>query len=308
MKMIDQAINNLPKDVPDWQRSVRIEHIYTRVMLLWCEANGVRTLGDVLAKREGHIFCSNIELGPCPNLGVDDRVSCDVVLNANYSERVRLRFSSRHVSGDTPRERLREGGYTFSVVAELSELKDGLITFEPILMGSPWLDGDENGPYQSVMWYAEEFYEHFLEDFDEFSKVAEFPEPAGPDEMEFIRESAFKSCLGELLGDSMPKDWGGESSDFYTSHLHLRGRRVTGAFLLKGPAKFEPMNLKHLGKNNDQIVRLADEPADILFVQHSHDILPVVRKTLRAFAVQPSRPRRYCLIDGRDSLWTCPLF
>jgi len=26
-----------------------------------------------------------------------------------------------------------------------------------------------------------------------------------------------------------------------------------------------------------------------------------VRATLRSFAVQPSRARRYCLIDGRDS-------
>ncbi|OFX15941.1 MAG: hypothetical protein A2Z18_00045 [Armatimonadetes bacterium RBG_16_58_9] len=62
------------------------------------------------------------------------------------------------------------------------------------------------------------------------------------------------------------------------------------------------MGLNHLGKNNDQIVRLSHEPADVLFVQHCHDILPAVRETLRAFAVQPSNPRRYCLIDGRDSL------
>ena len=62
------------------------------------------------------------------------------------------------------------------------------------------------------------------------------------------------------------------------------------------------MTLNHLGKNNDQIYRLAMEPADVLFVQHSHDVTPAVRATLRAFAVQPSRPRRYCIIDGRDSL------
>ena len=62
------------------------------------------------------------------------------------------------------------------------------------------------------------------------------------------------------------------------------------------------MNLNHLGKNNDQIVRLSHEPAQVLIVQHCHDILPSVRETLRAFAVQPSRPRRYCLIDGRESL------
>jgi hypothetical protein len=62
------------------------------------------------------------------------------------------------------------------------------------------------------------------------------------------------------------------------------------------------MSLNHLGKNNDQIYRLSQEPANVLFVQHCHDILPAVRATLRAFAVQPGKPRRYCLIDGRDSL------
>lgn len=62
------------------------------------------------------------------------------------------------------------------------------------------------------------------------------------------------------------------------------------------------MTLNHLGKNNDQIVRLAHVPASLLVVQHCHDIGPEVRETLRAFAVQPSNPRRYCFIDGRDSL------
>jgi hypothetical protein len=120
--------------------------------------------------------------------------------------------------------------------------------------------------------------------------------------MRLISEAAVKTCFAEILGDRAGKDWGGETSDYYTAHLRIGGRRVTAAFLFKWPARFEPMDLAHLGKKNDQIVRLADESADVLIVQHCHDILPVVRKTLRAFAVQPSRPRRYCCIDGRDTL------
>lgn len=140
------------------------------------------------------------------------------------------------------------------------------------------------------------------EDIDEFAKVVEIPEPKSPELMKNISETAFKMCLSEILGDAKQGDWGGESSDYFSSHLNLQGRLVTAAFLLKGPARFEPMNLNHLGKNNDQIVRLSHEPADLLIVQHCHDILSPVRETLRAFAVQPSRARRYCLIDGRDSL------
>jgi hypothetical protein len=153
------------------------------------------------------------------------------------------------------------------------------------------------------MWWAHDFFENFVEDFKEFSKVKDFEKPTSLEPMKNISEFAFKSCLAEILGDETTKDWGGEQSDHYTAHLHLGERRVTGAFVLKGPAKFSPMKLNHLGKNNDQIYRLAQEPADVLFVQHSHEITAPVRATLRAFSVQPGSARRYCLIDGRDSLW-----
>ena len=90
--------------------------------------------------------------------------------------------------------------------------------------------------------------------------------------------------------------------DELAAHITLNNRRTTAAFLLKGPSHFSPMKLNHLGKNNDQIVRLAKEPAQVLFVQHCHEVTPAVRETLRAFAVQPGNPRRFCIIDGKDSI------
>jgi hypothetical protein len=153
------------------------------------------------------------------------------------------------------------------------------------------------------MWWHYNFFENVVEDFDEFSKVNDIPKPEDLSPMRKVSERGFKWALGEILGDSVVKDWGGETSDHFTSHLHLRGRRVSAAFLLKGPSRFAPMTLNHLEKNNDQIVRLAHEPADVLIVQHCHNITPAVRETLRAFAVRPHEARRYCLIDGRDSLW-----
>ena len=169
-------------------------------------------------------------------------------------------------------------------------------------MGFPWLEARETSPDFDIMWFGYDFFENFIEDFDEFSRVAEVPLPPDPEPMKQIPETAFKSCLAQILGDVNQKDWGGEHSDYYSAHLHLKGQRLKAAFLLKGPHNFRPMGLNHLGKNNDQIVRLSYEPANVLIVQHCHDILPPVRETLRAFAVQPSNPRRYCLIDGRDSL------
>jgi hypothetical protein len=121
--------------------------------------------------------------------------------------------------------------------------------------------------------------------------------------MERITEAAFKVCLAEILGDTARADWGGEMSDHFAAHIHLSGKQTTAAFLLKGPGNgFSPMTLRNLGKNSGQIYRLAQEPVQLLAVQHCHDITSPVRATLRAFAVQPGRTRRYCLIDGRDSL------
>gem|GEM_PF-1218489 len=302
MTVIDDQIRKLPGDLPGWQLGVRLDHIYARTMLRWCEVNKVKCLGDVLAYRRGRIFCSNVELGPADSLGGPERVKNPVLVDGNYEGRVELHYSRSHVHGDTPKERLRDGGYVFSVIAELAAVKEDVVIFDPIVMGTPWLTGEDDEPYEGLEWYASEFYEVFVEDFDQFTKVREIALPTSPNEMSSISESAFKTCVADILGDKAQKDWGGETSDYYTAHLSINGKRTTGAFAFKGSARFAPMGLNHLGKNNDQIVRLAEEPADVLFVQHCHDILPAVRKTLRAFAVQPSYPRRYCLIDGRDSL------
>ena len=300
MSIIDEQIRNLPQNTPHWQLQVRIDHIYTRTMLMFCEAQKIRGLRQIMAKRQGHLFCSNEELGPARALG-EGRAANEILLGDGSTEHVELHYSLEHVFGSTARERLHDGGFTFSIIAELQNLRGNLIIFDPVIIGSPWLEaGDPE--HQGIEWSGSEFYEQFIEDFDEFAKVTSIDEPASPERMRPISEAAVKTCFAEILGDRAGNDWGGETSDYYTAHLRIGGRRVTAAFLFKGPARFEPMNLSHLGKKNDQIVRLADEPADVLIVQHCHDILPVVRKTLRAFAVQPSRPRRYCCIDGRDTL------
>lgn len=65
---------------------------------------------------------------------------------------------------------------------------------------------------------------------------------------------------------------------------------------------FAPMGLNHLGKNNDQIYGLAHTPAELLVVQHCHEFQEPVWSTLRSFAVQPGAVRRYCPIDGKNSL------
>jgi hypothetical protein len=304
MAVIDDQIRQLPSELPEWQRVVRIHHIYVRTMLMWCRTLGVKTLGEVLAERKGRVFCSNVEIGPCRFRENKRRAVNRIVLPYKYPQRVELHYSTQHIYGDTPRERLRDGGFMMSVIAELQKADSSILVFDPIVIGSPWLQDIDEAGYRAIEWHASDYYEHFVEDFDEFSRVNDIPRPEIA-EIKILRqvdETAVKSSFCSLLGDAVGKDWGGESSDDYTSQVRIGGRRFTAAFAFKGPARFSAMGLNHLGKNNDQIVRLASEPSDVLVVQHCHEILPPVRQTLRAFAVQPSRPRRYCLIDGRDTL------
>jgi hypothetical protein len=302
INIIHNAISKIPDSVPEWQRTVHIDHIYKDAFLMFCSGLGVKTLQDLMADEKGRLFCSVENLEPCNNIYETERAISKWKPFNDYKRKVEFHYSTKRVVGDTLKSRLFSGEGKFAIVAELFSANDTLLKFDPIIMGFPWLRQKEEKPSFDIMWYGTTFYENFIEDFDEFAKVKEVEAPLSPLEMKDVSEKAFKICLSQILGDSIQKDWGGETSDYFSSHIHLNGKRKTAAFLLKGPSHFAPMTLNHLGKNNDQILRLSREPAQILFVQHSHDISSVVKETLRAFAIQPSNPRRYCFIDGRDSL------
>jgi len=301
MQWIDEQIKNLP-DTPDWLRPQRINHIYTHALVWFCGHLRAPSLGELIANGRGRLFCSTEPLAPCADVySQKSRAVSRWRPKGKYDMRVEFHYSISNISSDTIREQLRKGG-PIAMVAELLSLDENLSVFAPLVMGNPWLEPGETTPTFDIMWFGSEFNQNFVEDVDEFAKVREEPLPIDPAPMRAVSENSFKRALAEILGDAVPKDWGGETSDYFAAHLHLQGRPITASFLLKGPARFAPMTLNHLGKNNDQIVRLAREPADMLVVQHCHDIATPVRDTLRAFAVQPSRPRRYCVIDGRESL------
>ena len=303
MRLIDERIRALPPLPHLALQEVRIDHAYKDILLAFCRGIRVPGLAEILGAGNGRLFCSIERLAPCPNFYDVPRAVSKVMIKGMSRYKVELHYSTANVRSDTLRSRLRLGSPRIAIVAELYEAaKGGRFIFDPLLMGFPWLDSDDPHLREQVLWWKWGFWENFIEDFDEFKKVLDVPAPEDFSVMRLVPEHAFKWALGRLLGDPAAKDWGGETSDHFTSRLHLNGKRQTAAFLLKGPARFAPMGLNHLGKNNDQILRLAREPADILVVQHCHEILPAVRETLRTFAVRPHEARRYCLIDGRDSL------
>jgi hypothetical protein len=117
-----------------------------------------------------------------------------------------------------------------------------------------------------------------------------------------VPEETVKNAFATLIGESyVPKDWGGERSDLYTSRVIARGRPVSAAWLFKGRGHPYPMTVKALGKPGDQIGRLFSEPAELLVLQHCHQITTAVVEMMDTYAHDLRNPRTYTIIDGADT-------
>lgn len=142
MKFIDDAIRNLP-ELPDWQKNVRIDHIYTHIFLMFCNTLKVKPLEEILATRWGlhQLFCSTERLSPCSDM-YDNKQAVSVwVPRKEFSHRVEFHYSTRHISSDTIKSNLHSGA-ELSIVAELTRCDKKTIIFEPIIIGSPWLEDE----------------------------------------------------------------------------------------------------------------------------------------------------------------------
>jgi hypothetical protein len=302
VQVIDAAIAKLPQ-LPDPLRQVRVDHIYSDLLVAFCRKNDIPSLATVLGQGRARLFCSTERVAAAPELYDAVRAVSQVEPAGRVNRSVFLEYTTSRIASDTLRSRLRSGSQ-LSIIAQLDRAEsDRSLHFDPLVMGFPWLAAvTDPPPFAGPEWWSYAYGEVFIEDMDELAAVRADDPPEDWSVMANISEQAFKTCLAEILGAEVTKDWGGEQSDLYGAHVRLNGDRTSAAFLLKGPADFRPMTLNHLGKNNDQIYRLAQEPADLLVVQHCHEIRPPVRATLRAFAILPGQIRHYCFIDGRDSL------
>lgn len=149
------------------------------------------------------------------------------------------------------------------------------------------------------------FGEIWPSEIDQFVEMERVRRPTLKDlnELRTFREEHVKAAFAEIIGEPfVPKDWGGETSDFFSSRLSVGGVPLASSFVLKGPSKFHPMRLPDLGTNGDQIVRMFYDPSDIFVVQHCHQVTLPIRIMLRALANQIGRTRLFCVIDGADTL------
>ena len=216
---------------------------------------------------------------------------------------VDFRFRPEYIFSSTSGTEMRKGALV-SHISLLKEFTEETLVIEPLIIGGPCVQHNNENLNLELAFHSINYYEIFVDDIYEFSKVKDIPRPE-PETwkpfMKKISENVVKSLICQLLCEKVEKDWGGETSDVFSSNIHLGNKRTTRAFLLTGPSDFHPMKARHLGKNGDQIYRLSQEPAELLVVQHSHEVTEAVRATLRAFSSQIWSQRRFMIIDGSDT-------
>lgn len=158
--------------------------------------------------------------------------------------------------------------------------------------------------YVSIPSAGAKIYRITVDDIDSFSKVRKIGYsgslPAS------LSEARFKRGVQKTIGEPGKfKDWGGETSDLYTTRLRIKGKRHAAAFAFKGPGQRGPLVPGRMGKNGDQLQRLFEEDADVFIVQHWREIKPSVIDLMRRLAVAKSvstgQPIWYGVVDGQDS-------
>jgi DNA-binding Lrp family transcriptional regulator len=123
-----------------------------------------------------------------------------------------------------------------------------------------------------------------------------------------IPETVFKSGILKILKETcdVPKDWGGEKNDIYTTRLVYNGKRIHSAFALKGPGKKnKKLMQRDMGKNGDQIQRLFNSSVQMLIVQYWREIDQSIVDLMMMLAIAKSyiegRTIYFGIIDGNDS-------
>ena len=228
-----------------------------------------------------------------PHVSLSENIS-----DALEGRKLLLEFSKSGLVTDTAYTRL-SGSTNLFAFCSVTEINDEYLRAVPYLIG----DLVEAGEGLDLR-----FSDHlrlYPRQVDQFNDVDFSWTPTKPqfNKLRDIPEEKVEEIFCDLFGEfDVPKDWGGEEYDIFSSNLSINGERHCAAFLLKGPAKFHEMKMSDCGKNGDQIYRLFNTPASVFILQHCYKVSPAVRKTMEAFALsQYSRNCRYMIVDGYDT-------
>jgi hypothetical protein len=232
--------------------------------------------------------------------GVDARASFSARLQSAPDIRIHGDYNPTRLTCSTAKGQL-SGHHRQFVLGYVQDATAETIEIRPIVIASRWArplpEIDEFHPVEACYLSPGAVDQFAGVDFSQRMTKTDL------DVLKDIPESVVKAAFAEILGEpDVPKDWGGEQFDLWTTRLSVEGQPLRAAFLFKGPAEFKPMTISSLGKNGDQIDRLSSTAADVLVIQHCHSITAPVVNMARVYASDPRHPRRYLTIDGYETI------
>ena len=126
------------------------------------------------------------------------------------------------------------------------------------------------------------------------------------DEYLKIPEKAFREGIQRILHRRTSfNDWGGEMRDLFDTNLRIAGKRRRVAFAFKGPGQRGILSPGKMGKNGDQIQRLARCAADVFLVQYwaeiGDSVLEQLEQLIQLRTFFQGQKMWYGIIDGADS-------
>jgi len=232
--------------------------------------------------------------------GDGGRASFSGKLDVDPSLTVTGEYNAQRVRGETAVDQLSGRSRQF-IVGYVLESGATRVRLRPLFIGQR-LVTVANSEYPMDVRDAAHVWPRYVDQF----KGVDFDSKLTRKDLNVLKdapEEQIKHWFAEIIGEpAVPKDWGGEQFDLWTRMLSIAGEPARAAVAFKGPAVFRPMKIADLGKNGDQIDRLAATAADLLVVQHCHEITAPVENMLRAYALMPGRTRRYMTINGYDTI------
>ena len=208
-------------------------------------------------------------------------------------------LSNDHLYSSTSNQLLT--GRKRMLIAGQFEFTGQAVAVQPYIIGDMMEDFGGGGLQTS--WSAS--VRVYPSQIDAFANLDDEEPPSKGDLQALLRisEDDVKNAIADIIGEPfVPKDWGGEKSDLPTNRLTIDGEPHSAAFIFKGPSLPREMHPADMGKRGDQLVRVFDEPVELVVIQHCNKIANTVVRIAESLAMDVRRPRRYCIMDGADTV------
>lgn len=140
---INRMVTALPAAMPSYMREVQIDHIYTRVLIAFCSALNIKTLGELLSDGTGTLFSSIEQVGPCADVFEPNKRVISTIDKPGFELTAELHYTTSHVRSDTTKSELHSGD-RLALIAQLHGASADRAVFYPLVIGAPWLYADDD--------------------------------------------------------------------------------------------------------------------------------------------------------------------